>query len=217
MKHFANPLTIFSLIGPVSAATTLQAVTLDTDQPLGAIASGASGGIDYENYEFVFDRFDSSLGTLNQVSFSATISHTSSATNNQNAMTFIVTSYGVSYTANDVVIGGSGTGSGNGTPTLGEFFTTTDVSSATDQLFDPAHYSEFTGVGTMVFGIDRFSNDSTNNAEIIGDFLNFSVQRDAGAFVTLVYDYTPVPEPSGAALIGLMGLSMAVVRRRLPR
>lgn len=216
------PITLASQLG---AAIQIQTISTDVAVLLG---SGSLDGesdsfvsIEFPDQSFVFDQFDPANGTLNAVtisfslpySFSMTASHLVTTDELDDFEASASLDLGVLYFLDGDLVFGGGGGDGGFTNTANEIVT------GGDTLFQPSTsfpISDFEGTGTSEFEV-VFS--STINATFDGYFTDYSAQQDAGAFFTVTYDFTPVPEPSTyAAILGFAALGGAIwVRKRYAR
>lgn len=180
---------------------------------------------------FVMAQFDTSLGTLNSVTLSLgdSLAQTLMYENLNGPGTITFEIAGVSKTGCDFVLkftGGSTllADAIDNTPTYSytaydgvmDFGGTSggtyliNLSQLAGSLYTGAGMSPFIGTGSLSFdavATGRSAYRMTGGNGAVG------VMTSAGANVTLVYDYTPVPEPATFGLLSLGGLILARRRR----
>ena len=222
MKPILGLLLLFlTLASQLNAVIQTQTITLDTANVL---ASGVGGdtvfdvvNVDYEDIEFIFDQFDPALGTLNDVRWSYSISHTTSFTTGSSIpdgeITNLSSSYFFGLSANGSNFSGGGGGIGESLSTPDTDVSLSLVTAVTEDVLpaEVSFFPQFQGTGTVTISTVRGNpGGQTFNSELDGYFTNYSVQRDAGATFSLTYDYTPIPEPSTyASIAGLLALLVA--------
>lgn len=226
LKHILA-LTSFAHLGSqLNAVIQIQTFTLETAD---IFALGTSDGdssqfisADFEDMEFVFDQFDPALGILNSATFNWSYSHTYSVTSSSSVTSddsdafdvYAVMTYGIDYRVDGTdFFGGLGYiehTSNTADETVVNTLMFTDTLDVTG--FFP---SSIQGTGTFDFKID-LRDAASSHFRVNGYFTNFSVQRDAGAFVSITYDYTPVPEPSTyAVILGATALLFVALKKRM--
>ena len=219
MKHIAL-LTLLSAL-PLHAATIVQTVTIDdaivyaSGSFDGTTEQSISGNF-LENYSFIFDQFDSSLGTLDAVSISSKISYSLSLTAGSGGSVSYGLSIGTEYRLGSGSVTGSGAGNGGNADSGETLGMTVDITRSTYDI-SSVRWNDFgfEGSGTIEGIISTGDPSSYNNYDFNGYIGAYSVQLDAGASYTLTYEYTAVPEPSTSGLC-VLAFSWGIVgfRRR---
>lgn len=200
----------------LNAAFQVQTIMLDTANVLasGSLSgdSSESVGANLEDLEFVFDPFDTSRGTLNDVTIDLSITYSFSMTSSSLVTTassdefevHAVIDYSLLYSIDGSEFYGDADANGYLSNKANEAFlvssTPSDRRITSDFLGD-----WFEGSDSITFNLayqDAFGSGFHFEAD--GYFTSYSVQRDAGAFVVLNYEYTPVPEPSTYAAVFAM-------------
>lgn len=227
MQSLKYILVLTSLVhfgSQLHAATQTQTITLDTANVLDSSSSlgdsDQSISTSLEDIEFVFDQFDTTLGTLNSATLEWSFSHSYSVTSSSLVTSDptdefkveAMLSHGVDYQVDGMLFWGNGDGVGHDSNTADETVENTLMFSDTQEV--GFFSSSIQGTGTFNFTI-ALGNGGDSPFSVDGYFTEFSVQRDAGAFATITYDYTPVPEPATyATLLGLAVLFYARLRKR---
>jgi hypothetical protein len=170
----------------------------------------------FSDYEFTFDQFDPSLGTLTDIRVSYYFSYTASATaNSQIDDTHPLTlglNYSVSFNTDGGAFDGNGTGNGAGADTAGEALSASGSMSGQDRsvFYDPI-FTDAQGSGT--FSIFVPITDRAWNAQITGYFTDYEIKRDAGAYYQVDYEYTAIPEPATLSFIFLAAGGLLFAKR----
>ena len=189
-------------------ATIMESFTLSPT----SIVSGQTtpGTFPYTFFDEAVDQFDPSLGTLNSITIEVTINFLISGETTTGGS--VSTDFSGDYYANGsaidagVVAGASGNGTG-GPPGV---FPSVPFTLLTSNTLNPtdhsAYFTRATGTGTYDLSYEgnvnfNIAGASTGNLDI------------TGGSVSVIYDYTSVPEPS-AALFGILALSGVALRRR---
>ncbi|WOO41863.1 choice-of-anchor E domain-containing protein [Rubellicoccus peritrichatus] len=226
MKSVAFIVLTLILTQHLRAVLQMQTITLNTAE---VIASGTSSGnsdetveVTFPDFDFVFDQFDPALGTLDQVTFDYALSYSSEVTTSSltSADPGFDTDSDIHYRVNPSINGTFilGTGGGNG-----QVSTTPDevvdvnvgVSQSSVVSTGQLETMGLEGTGTVVFDVGVSKTFGIPNFSVSGYFTDYSVERDAGATLTVTYDYTPVPEPSiYAAGLAFVALGFAWFRRK---
>lgn len=174
-----------------------------------------------------FNKFDSSLGTLNSVSFTfsssvtttITVTNTGTSSSNGTVRTEIRISLvdPSGYFAGDApqidafvpLSDAPYTLAAGANQQLGPF--SRNVSSGGYNYTTTQVLAEFTGTGTIPLTLSTFTQTLLANN---GGNTSASQVTSANGNVTLVYDYTAVPEPTTALLVGAGGVALLLRRRR---
>ena len=188
----------------------------------------AYGGYTNWSYGFVFNQFNTSLGTLNSVTVESTgVLNTMSATFTDNSTTSETLTYfqevfqasltgpnSTNLTASSslpalgpVTLGPLGSGNNGTSESVSNVPTDLGSSTYTSSLGAFEGNSTVTFTGNALAG-ENFSGDSN---------INWSATTQATQTVDLIYNYTPgVPEPVSLVLSGSGLALLALVRRRRP-
>jgi len=211
----------------LSAAVLRQTVTLDTAE---IIASDSSAGdsdetveVFFPPIELVFDLFNPALGTLDEVAFGLDYSYSSSVTTStltSSALNFDTRSsfnFFLTIAVNGVNVIGNGGGIGDSSTIPNEVIEVTTSPSTTSNISGgQMDAMGLEGIGPAFYRITPNSFAGTDHFAVSGYFTEYSVQRDAGLTMTVVYNYTPIPEPSSLLLLAT-AVPGLLIRRRLHR
>ncbi|WOO41862.1 choice-of-anchor E domain-containing protein [Rubellicoccus peritrichatus] len=226
MKSAAFIVVTLILTQHLRAVIQMQTVTLNTAE---VIATGTSSGnadetveVSFPNIEFVFDQFDPTLGTLDQVTFDVAFSCSSETTSSSLTSadpgfdTNSQINIPVDFFFEDSDLGGAANGGGQTSRIPNEVVELDfGISRTIEPVPGQVDYNDFVGTGTVTFSVDPQESVGIRNFFVSGYFTDYSVQRDAGASLTVTYDYTAVPEPSVyAAGLAMAALGIAWVRRK---
>jgi len=224
MKKSLPLIALLGLVGVFASGTAYGDTLVQTN----------SASVDHIGYDFNFNQFDSTLGTLTGVELTITStaggnftisnasrSTTTSVTNIQDYL------YLVSYQLDEL----SG---GTNLPTINLATTITSGSNPVSKQIgavpgsttfsitsSPAQYlanndsfnltiSSYTGVGTVTFNLTDATSATLTGGTPTPNYNNISDPTT----VKLAYTYTAIPEPSTYAFFGLGALALVVAYRR---
>ena len=212
----------------LTAVSSRAAVISQTSTPLdesilasGTFADPLAGSetieVLFDDYEFTFDQFDPSLGTLTDIRISYYFSYTASATSNSQVdgdkILSLSLGYGVLFETSGGSFDGNGNGNGAGTGTADDdLLISASISNENSSVFWDPIITDAQGTGT--FNISVLFDDTSWNAQIVGYFTDYEIKRDEGAYFQVDYEYTPIPEPTVLAIMSLSGAGMLVRRIR---